>query len=346
MRKFLPGELDPNIDREGLTQAPTQMWDVDTRRKCEKAFCSSDIERCLVLSNVAKATFLDYLVEFQGCLLFGSNAAHLTELPLISLSKNLIGYDNPRHLAFSSSVEAIYHAILDHHRLNARGKSQQTTVVLPFDTPNVSEKRFYYALDYRVVSDAPWRQGTVYVFRKSDFAEDYLKMPFRADSPIRPILKIAVTPQDWPLLGQVHAVDHTMQNNRQKEELNGYPYVKDALVHPFLWKKPLADAARSAIDANLAEPMGLSEVGKHIGCSPFATLRLFRSVHGQSPYEYQTHLRLAHAKLLLQQGKSIGQVASHSGFFDQAHFGRLFRRHLGITPGQYVRAQYCPIHSI
>jgi AraC-like DNA-binding protein len=39
---------------------------------------------------------------------------------------------------------------------------------------------------------------------------------------------------------------------------------------------------------------------------------------------------------MLREGDSIADVAAATGFVDQSHLTRLFRKNVGITPGRYV----------
>jgi AraC-like DNA-binding protein len=76
----------------------------------------------------------------------------------------------------------------------------------------------------------------------------------------------------------------------------------------------------------------------HLSDSHFS--RLFRRLVGFFPEAYVLNCRLRYAaKLLALRGPdcSIADVAADSGFADQSHFGRLFRRAFGQTPRQYSR---------
>jgi len=42
-------------------------------------------------------------------------------------------------------------------------------------------------------------------------------------------------------------------------------------------------------------------------------------------------------KLMLATNESLSQIALASGFYDQAHLTRLFRRHAGTTPHDWRR---------
>ena len=52
----------------------------------------------------------------------------------------------------------------------------------------------------------------------------------------------------------------------------------------------------------------------------------------------QNHLRLVQAKKLLRDGESISNVALNTGFADQSHFSRHFKRLFGVTPGRIQRS--------
>ena len=74
------------------------------------------------------------------------------------------------------------------------------------------------------------------------------------------------------------------------------------------------------------------------GCSRFVAYRAFRGRYGVPPSEYQRLLRLRAARQALAGGAAVADAAAASGFADQAHLTRWFRRCYGITPGAYRTA--------
>lgn len=68
--------------------------------------------------------------------------------------------------------------------------------------------------------------------------------------------------------------------------------------------------------------------------------RMFRKETGMTPVSYLNHLRLEHAKKLLDQqqttGYTIGEIALMCGFYDPRYFTRLFTRHAGASPMKYA----------
>lgn len=93
--------------------------------------------------------------------------------------------------------------------------------------------------------------------------------------------------------------------------------------------------AREYLEANYAENVTLRQLASVSDISPFHLLRTFHEVVGLPPFEYQTQLRISQAKKLLRDGRSIADVAAETGFTDQSHLTRHFKRVVGVTPGKY-----------
>jgi transcriptional regulator GlxA family with amidase domain len=65
-------------------------------------------------------------------------------------------------------------------------------------------------------------------------------------------------------------------------------------------------------------------------------IRRFRDATGMTPLDYIHALRLEEAKQMLETSEeSIEAIANEIGYEDTSFFGRLFRRKVGIAPGQY-----------
>lgn len=63
--------------------------------------------------------------------------------------------------------------------------------------------------------------------------------------------------------------------------------------------------------------------------------RIFRKYLNVSPMTYLETKRLALARVLLKEGKSVTEAAACCGFADYSNFIRLFRKRFGITPNRY-----------
>jgi AraC-like DNA-binding protein len=96
-----------------------------------------------------------------------------------------------------------------------------------------------------------------------------------------------------------------------------------------------AGRVRAFLHDSYATQVTLADVAAEAGCSRFAAYRAFRVHYGLSPSDYQRQLRLRAARQALANGAAVADVAATTGFADQAHLTRWFRRCYGITPGAY-----------
>jgi AraC-like DNA-binding protein len=85
----------------------------------------------------------------------------------------------------------------------------------------------------------------------------------------------------------------------------------------------------------LTGPPALADLAADAGLSRYQLLRSFRAEVGMPPYAWLAQHRVARARLLLEHGHRPAEAAMLTGFADQAHLTRWFRRVVGITPGAY-----------
>jgi AraC-like DNA-binding protein len=114
---------------------------------------------------------------------------------------------------------------------------------------------------------------------------------------------------------------------------------------------PLREPAlRRACEFIADEPEGaptLSELAAVAGVSRHRLARLFRGAFGVPPHRYLLARRIRRARRLLEAGWALAAVAQMTGFHDQSHLSRHFRKSTGVTPGRYQRlvrsnVQYSP----
>jgi len=114
--------------------------------------------------------------------------------------------------------------------------------------------------------------------------------------------------------------------------------------HPVRVRRGLSPAARARvlelIDARLDRGISIDELAREADLSPSYFTRAFKQTIGRPPYQHILSLRLARARRLLEEpGARLSDIAFRTGFADQAHFTRLFKREFGVTPGAVVRAR-------
>ncbi len=99
--------------------------------------------------------------------------------------------------------------------------------------------------------------------------------------------------------------------------------------------------ATDLMEANFASRLTRDEIAAAAGLSAFHFSRLFHRIVGLAPHQYLMRCRLHHARKLLsmqEEERSIADVAAESGFADQAHLARHFRRVFDVSPQQFRRA--------
>ncbi|MBA1202532.1 helix-turn-helix transcriptional regulator [Pseudomonas capeferrum] len=93
------------------------------------------------------------------------------------------------------------------------------------------------------------------------------------------------------------------------------------------------------IEANLDQPVTLSEMASRCALSEYHFARMFRQSFGLPAHQYLLARRLERACRLLRTGDlPLGQVALCCGFASASHFNNRFRLTLGATPGAYRQA--------
>lgn len=86
----------------------------------------------------------------------------------------------------------------------------------------------------------------------------------------------------------------------------------------------------------LADKITLEDLAAVCGLGRVQFLRQFRASVGMTPYAWLLRLRLELACARLRDGRqTIAAVAQDSGFHDQSHFNRAFRRAYGVAPSAY-----------
>jgi AraC-like DNA-binding protein len=74
-----------------------------------------------------------------------------------------------------------------------------------------------------------------------------------------------------------------------------------------------------------------------MGVSREGFSRTFVKRYGMPPHAYWVMHRLNRARDQLRAGQDIADVAFETGFADQSHLGRWFKRAFGVSPGSYRR---------
>ena len=89
------------------------------------------------------------------------------------------------------------------------------------------------------------------------------------------------------------------------------------------------------IDAHFMRSIRLEDMCAAASLSEAYLIRAFEQRYHMTPHAYLTNRRVQYAQTQLRDGATIAAIAQQSGFSDQAHLQRVFKKHLAATPGQY-----------
>jgi AraC family transcriptional regulator len=90
------------------------------------------------------------------------------------------------------------------------------------------------------------------------------------------------------------------------------------------------------VQANLSESIHLEDLAREAGMSSSHLIRSFRQSTGKSPYQYILDLRTKRAKSMMRDRRlGLTEIALSSGFANQHHLSRIFKKVVGVTPSRY-----------
>jgi AraC family transcriptional regulator len=133
--------------------------------------------------------------------------------------------------------------------------------------------------------------------------------------------------KNWQVCSEMIAVSLTL-------EMLAYSVRKSNKLE----KQPPVWLARviNKLNDEFAENLTADELAAEADVHPIHLAAVFRKFHQQTIGEYVQNLRIQRAlELLANQEIPLCEIALLTGFSDQSHFTRIFKRITGITPGVF-----------
>jgi two-component system, response regulator YesN len=100
-------------------------------------------------------------------------------------------------------------------------------------------------------------------------------------------------------------------------------------------KHDAVEKACTYIEKNFSKDLTLQDVAEYVGMNPTYFSLLFKEEMKLSYIKYLTKLRMERAKELLRNGNKVADVSEKVGYHTYRHFSELFKKHVGVNPGQY-----------
>jgi AraC family transcriptional regulator len=90
------------------------------------------------------------------------------------------------------------------------------------------------------------------------------------------------------------------------------------------------------IDSNLGDDLQLHSLAEVAGLNLHHFAKAFKQSVGESPHQFVLRQRIERAKEFLRQSQlSVLEASARTGFVDQSHFSKVFRRFVGVAPSDY-----------
>jgi AraC-like DNA-binding protein len=207
-----------------------------------------------------------------------------------------------------------------------------------------------------------WRKpGQRHRFFTVEFSRQFLREHLlQCDGSLHPLIEKFVLDGSCAAgLGEVHAL--ATEQERWATQLLHPPSFQGArrlwyqgrvlqLMADFFFERPGEDElfcdrqkrlARERVERviallrrNPAEPPGLEEIGRQVGCSPFHLSRTFSREMGMTIPQYLRKIRMERAAELLRSGKyNVTEAALEVGYSSLSHFSQAFCQTMGCCPG-------------
>jgi AraC-like DNA-binding protein len=234
------------------------------------------------------------------------------------------GYDTNRHDTYAIGVTDAGLQAFDYRgatRVSAPGQ----VVALHPDEAHDGRAATADGFGYRIVYVAPARiEAAARAIRGRPSPLPFVRDPVMAHTGLAEMIRTAVSVDPEPLAiddvvarlaGAMLAADPSLAS------VDASRHHDEAALAP----------ARRFLDAETDRVIRSSELEAVAGLTRYDLARQFRLAFGTSPYRYSRMRRLDRGRAAASGGMPLAEVAAETGFADQAHLARMFRRTFGVT---------------
>ena len=169
------------------------------------------------------------------------------------------------------------------------------------------------------------------LFRRNDRTDIFTQLVVAGSDDSRPAL---VTPPDRNLTNSDLHARPRLNSIRSFLKLAPAPQAHGGLAAGAMRR------IRQYVEVHLAESIDLTMLAAVAGLSVHHFARQFKQTAGVTPHYYLTQKRVERAQeMLAKTDLPLSEIAYATGFSDQSHLARHFRRMLGTTPREFRRSQ-------
>lgn len=147
------------------------------------------------------------------------------------------------------------------------------------------------------------------------------------------LLEALADPSSVGTLFVDHIVTATALHVAERYGVMRRAMVRSGMLAPWQEKR-----ARELIAGNLTKELSLAEIAAECRLSVAYFSRAFKSSFGMAPHAWLQEHRIQRSKVLLRRASlPLAEIAAQCGFADQSHFSRVFKRAVGVPPGEWRR---------
>lgn len=93
------------------------------------------------------------------------------------------------------------------------------------------------------------------------------------------------------------------------------------------------------VDSHLSQPLSLEDIAGGLFMDKYYMAHQFKKQTGDSLYHFILMKRIALARRLLTEGRTVAEVCEQTGFNNYNNFIRTFRKYADMPPGEYRKLQ-------
>lgn len=102
--------------------------------------------------------------------------------------------------------------------------------------------------------------------------------------------------------------------------------------------KKLVSDAMEYIKNHATEQLSVKEIAAVSNVSERHLRTLFEKYAGMSPIKYKTSALIEKAKEMLRNNiMNVNELSEYLGYYDAAHFSKVFKKTTGLSPGKYIK---------
>lgn len=284
------------------------------------------IENCLTVDKIVTVHYFEYPKDF--C--FSGESHDFWEFLYVDKGQVYVDADEERHLL--KQGEMIFHKPMEWHTVYCDGKVAPNLVVASFvasgHTMNGLGKQIIKIdnLAKQYLSDVLKEAIATY---QSDLSDPHLnRLIFKATTPIGSAQMLKNHLEN--LL--IHILRCLSSNKSATQNLEPLNTIQMSNLDMTIAR------IEHYIDEHLDQKITLYDICRHTLVSQATIARCIKKRHHMSVMTFVEKAKIEVAKTRIREGQLMfGQLALSLGYSNANHFGKVFKKHLGMTLSEYAR---------